>query len=290
MKLFLFLLNIALLGGVLWSFSKWLPDKSGAEPMELTRRERKSTAANKKTQPGAQKAEKEYSLTEAAGVVAIKNIFDTARCPAASTAGRGGVSSGQLQLVGIFDAGGVKGAVITTKSNRRNNNNRFNPFRQNRNNQNSNASSKRSTANRGASSVNKFGEPAPEVRSAERGYYRIGDRLSNGYVLAAIERDHVILNRGSGKMELYLEDASVNQPAAPTPRRRTNSFQNLINVQTQQVQQQQQLMQMIGMMMRRNFQNNRTASGGGTVQISGGSRRTANTGNSARTSGSSSRR
>lgn len=287
MKLFLFLLNAALLCGVCWSFSKWMPS-SPENAMTLPARERKTAAADKKTPPEKVPAQAEYSLDEAAGIFASKNIFDGSRCPAASNMGRGGNRNAQLQLVGTFEIGGVCGAVITTKANNNNNNNRFNPFRQNQNQNQNNNASRQSTANR--SSVNKFGEPAPEVRSAARNYYRVGDTLPNGYVLAMVEKDHVVLSRGTGKMDLYLEDSSVNQPPVRTAQRRPNNLQNLINVQTQQVQQQQQLMQMIGMMMRQNFQNNRTPSGGGTVQISGGTRRTANTNTASRSANTSSRR
>lgn len=269
MKILLILLNLALALGCVWSFSKWFPSGKNEE-MSLPQRDRTVKAAAKAPVNTA----KEYTLAEAENIVLNKNLFDPTRCPAAANF-RGG-TTGQLQLVGVFEIDGEKGAVITQKAAVRRNQN---PFRMQRTQTTaSTASNARYTVANTAGgnakkSVNQFGEAAPEVRSSPRQYYRVGDTLPNGYTLVSVERDRAVLARGSGgRMELTLEDASVNQPPVATVTRRPNQFQQFLNNQNTQMQQQQMMMQFMGEMMRRNFQNNRGGSSGGGVQISGGSR------------------
>ncbi len=81
-------------------------------------------------------------------------------------------------------------------------------------------------------------------------YVRLGETLSNGYKLVEVNRDSVLLTRGSDKLELELLDASKNTPqTARRSNRRTNTgtqmLQTLQNMQRMQMFQNMQMMRMM---------------------------------------------
>ncbi len=81
-------------------------------------------------------------------------------------------------------------------------------------------------------------------------YVRLGETLSNGYKLVEVNRDSVLLTRGSDKLELELLDASKNTPqTAGRTNRRTNTgtqmLQTLQNMQRMQMFQNMQMMRMM---------------------------------------------
>lgn len=81
-------------------------------------------------------------------------------------------------------------------------------------------------------------------------YVRLGETLSNGYKLVEVNRDSVLLTRGSDKLELELLDASKNTPqTARRNNRRTNTgtqmLQTLQNMQRMQMFQNMQMMRMM---------------------------------------------
>ena len=81
-------------------------------------------------------------------------------------------------------------------------------------------------------------------------YVRLGETLSNGYKLVEVNRDSVLLTRGSDKLELELLDASKNTPqtAGRTNRRVNTGTQMLQTLQNMQRMQMFQNMQMMRMM------------------------------------------
>ncbi len=82
-------------------------------------------------------------------------------------------------------------------------------------------------------------------------YVRLGETLSNGYKLVEVNRDSVLLTRGSDKLELELLDASKNAPqnARRSNRRRGNTgtqmLRTLQNMQRMQMFQNMQMMRMM---------------------------------------------
>ena len=102
-------------------------------------------------------------------------------------------------------------------------------------------------------------------------YVRLGETMSNGYKLVEIDRNRVVLTRGSDKLELELVDASVNakKPAQRTrPPNQTQVMQQMLqsmqNMQRAQMMQGFQMMRM-NMQNQQNQQNNQQGGRGGMM-------------------------
>jgi hypothetical protein len=96
-------------------------------------------------------------------------------------------------------------------------------------------------------------------------YVRLGETMANGYKLAEIDRNRVVLTRGSDKLELELADASTNakKPASRTrPANQTQIMQQML--QSMQNMQRAQMMQGFQMMRmnQQNMQNMQNMQGG----------------------------
>jgi len=86
-------------------------------------------------------------------------------------------------------------------------------------------------------------------------YVRLGETMANGYTLTEIDRNRVVLTRGSDKIELELVDPSTNAKktaARPRPANQTQIMQQML--QSMQNMQRAQMMQGF-QMMRMNQQN-----------------------------------
>ena len=101
-------------------------------------------------------------------------------------------------------------------------------------------------------------------------YVRLGETMSNGYKLAEIvDRNHVVLTRGSDRLELELVDPSINAkktPARTRPPNQTQVMQQMLqsmqNMQRAQMMQGFQMMRMNQMNMQ-NMQNQQNQGGRG---------------------------
>lgn len=105
-------------------------------------------------------------------------------------------------------------------------------------------------------------------------YVRLGETLSNGYTLVEVNRDSVLLTRGSDKLELELLDASKNAPqTARTTNRRVNTgtqmLQTLQNMQRMQMFQNMQMMRMMRQNQNQNSQQAQPQSTTGNMRSTG---------------------
>ena len=104
-------------------------------------------------------------------------------------------------------------------------------------------------------------------KNSYRQYVRIGETLSNGYILVEVSRTRAVLTRGSDKMELEIQEASKGIRRVSRPRRQSFSqtMQNLMRQNLQQMQNmaRQNMYQnrMMQNMMRQNMQNQRGSAG-----------------------------
>ncbi len=183
MKIGLILLNFLLACGVVYEVCG-LFTKDGKVQYVAKARTVKSGDASATKQATTPKKNK-MSNNEASQILLASNIFDVSRCPEAVNSRGGG--SAQMALLGIYQVGDCRGAIIQQK---RNSNNRRPPWIRNNNN-----TSQQST---------------PPLKQ----FLRVGESLENGYVLKEIGEDSVTLSRGGGRLELTLETASKNSPSA----------------------------------------------------------------------------
>ena len=102
-------------------------------------------------------------------------------------------------------------------------------------------------------------------------YVRLGETMANGYKLTEIDRNRVVLTRGSDKLELELVDASTNakKPAARTRQpSQTQVMQQMLrsmqNMQRAQMMQGFQMMRMNQQTMQ-NMQNQQGGGRGGMM-------------------------
>ena len=299
MKSLLIVLNILLAGAVVWGsvgFIKKLAS-SGAKTSFTVKKRVPKTARitssvkrnvpEKKTPAGPSGESLVKQIVEA-------DIFNQDRCPNAGFWGAGNARV-EMTLVGTFKIGNSRGAVILQKTQARNypfmpfgGMNPGGGFPQRRmgigrggfgggfgggnNSAGMNGSSRRVIggsrfiqANRNAQGVVQPGQNNNNNNKpiVYKQYVRLGETMANGYKLAEIDRNRVVLTRGSDKLELELADASVNakKPAARTrPPNQTQIMQQML--QSMQNMQRAQMMQGF-QMMRMNQQNMQNQQGGG---------------------------
>jgi len=210
MKIFLTLSNIVLAGFVLWAVSGFFRAPSAETVYTLGRDRDAVTETRSKVAAAAPAA---LSIDDAANLVTRYNLFNISRCPDA-VSGRGRPQARQMTLIGIYKVGNAQGAIIQQTP-------------------------QRAQGQGGAAGA----------QQAEKRFYQVGEVLSNGYTLAAIDDGKVTLSRGGSTMDLQLESAGRNittaSAAAQTRRptlQQTQQFM-MMNMMQQMMQQNRMIMQ-----------------------------------------------
>lgn len=266
MKILIIAVNIALAllltGTVTSAFRKDAPRQSHAGRTRRPAKPAKNDDANKNadndTAPAPLTREEKFNAILGA------DIFNPERTPNAAFGRRG--NRMELSLVGTFEAGKIRGAVILCRTNSR----QINPFM-------------RMMWGGGPGGMGMPGMPPgaggrggvrrfqmdPGMSGQRRNnnnnnavkqYVRLGETMPNGYTLTALTRTRATLTRGGDKMELELQMPSQNQNAA----RRTGPARLNVNQQLQQAQLQTQQMMVRALMEMRG--------GGGGGNRGGGNR------------------
>lgn len=271
MKTALILFNVFLAAMLLWGVASHF---KSADKTVYTVKKHSSVRPVKTPAKSVLKAsetrKKEMTPDEQLAKIIETNVFNADRCPNASTPGRN--TRVELSLVGTFKIGDCVGAIIKQKGSgapaRRN----F-PFPQggplppgimppgrqmgiSRNDRTENVNT---TNTRGAARgvrgqmkaiFSNITVAAAGNQVSYKQYVRLGETLSNGYTLAEVNRDSVLLTRGSDKLELELLDASKNAPQTVrrTNRRVNTGTQMLRTLQNMQRMQMFQNRQMINIM------------------------------------------
>ncbi len=122
------------------------------------------------------------------------NLFDPNRGGMTSASGSDGLKN--VELVGIFNDGNVKGAVIIMKT------------------------GDSGTAGRSSSAYGGYGTPSQadhysatqkqQVHVPPKAVFKIGDRLSNGLILESIGKDFVMLHGGKESVKLQMTFSDDN--------------------------------------------------------------------------------
>ena len=97
-------------------------------------------------------------------------------------------------------------------------------------------------------------------------YVRLGETMANGYTLTEVDRNRVVLTRGSDKLELELVDASTNAKKPAQRQKQPNQTQVMQQMlQSMQNMQRAQMMQGFQMMRmnQQNMQNQQNQQGRG---------------------------
>ena len=261
MKTLIVLVNIVLAGLLATSTVSAL--RSKPTPAGPVRRQttRKSAVSKKSPAAAADKKAEVVSRDEQISQILKSDLFNPERTPNAANGRRN--TRAELTLVGTFEAGKIKGAVIVVRGN---NNRQVNPFMRmmmggpGGMGMNFGGGNRRPGSGPGVQRFG-FGQNNQNNRrnnnDAVKQYVRLGETMSNGYTLIAISRDRATLTRGGDKMELDLQAPSINQNAA----RRGGAPKLNVNQQLQQAQLATQQMMVRALMEMRG--GNRPSGGGG---------------------------
>ncbi len=240
MKKALIIFNVILGSIIFLIFASILTASPDKNPVE----KKKSVAAAKKSSKksaaaGPKKAVPLLPPDKAAEKVTMTDVFNNVRSPLAN------VRSGRndMALVGVFKMGEIEGAII--KQNTRNR--QFNPFLLQAMRMSGFGGNRRGNFNRNQTTTIKQ-------------YVRLGETMSNGYVLTEVSRTRAVLERGSDKIELDLQDPSKNRAAVRNTGRRMNSNQQF--QQAQMFMQSQMLRTMMQIQRNNSAPANRGNSGG----------------------------
>ena len=274
MKFSLVLLNIFLAGMLLWGVASHF--QTGKQTVYTVKKRSVSAQSGdsaKQTVKQPENQHREMTPDEQLAKIIDANIFNADRCPNAGTSGRN--TRIELSLVGTFKIGDCVGAIIKQKGSA-NVARRPGPpippipgeapqpgamppgrqmgIARNNRSENVNTTNTRGAA-RGVRGQMKtiysnITVAAAGNQVAYKQYVRLGETLSNGYTLTEVNRDSVLLTRGSDKLELELLDASKNAPqTARRSNRRVNTgtqmLQTLQNMQRMQMFQNMQMMRMM---------------------------------------------
>lgn len=201
MRLFLIIINIILAGGIAYQGYSLL--KPSGKKIEYSLGGNRNSAAKEvaKVQPKSIDLDSENAISTIIG----QNIFNLDRCPDA-VSGRRSTQSIQMTLVGVCKVGPLEGAIIQQRQQARRWGNQQTQSTQN-------------------------------TEKERQQFFKVGEELGNGYVLASIAEDSVKLKRGSSTLILELETAgrfATSSTAQPRP----------------QPTAEERMMQMQGMMMR----------------------------------------
>ena len=199
---------------------------------------KKTTAAKPQVKKSVQTKKSDHEST-----IIKKNIFNPSRNPETQNRTMVG-NQNQMSLVGVCLIEGKQGAVILQRTR---NPRQFSPFGgpgmmrpgQNFPNNNWNNWNNRNNQNN-------------QQTHAPQQYIRIGEKLSNGYELVEVTRTGVVLSLNGSRLELPLQEASKNQPAAASRPRRMSAQDQMLMMQRMQMMQNMQMMRMMQ-------QNNRQA-------------------------------
>ena len=223
------ILAIALLGAVAGN-TVLKKDQNAVEYSVKKASPQKSTAAKTSAKRSAQ-----TTLADQESTIVKKNIFNPSRNPNPQQAART-VNQSQMALVGVCMVGNTKGAVILQRTR---NNRPFGPGMrpgQNWNNQNNwnNRNNWNNWNNRN------------QQQQAVQQYVRIGEKLSNGYILTEVTRTGAVLTLNGARMELKLQEPSKNQTqTARRTGRAPTAQQQMLMMQRMQMMQNMQMMRMI---------------------------------------------
>ena len=268
MKILIIAVNIALAllltGTVTSAFRKDAPHQSHAGRTRRSAKPAKNDDAGKNADNDTAPA----PLTREEKFNAILNadIFNPERTPNAAFGRRG--NRMELSLVGTFEAGKIRGAVILCRTNSR----QINPFMRMMwgGGPGGGMPGMPDMPSGGRGGVRRFMMPSGMMNGQRRNngnnndavkqYVRLGETMPNGYTLTALTRTRATLTRGGDKMELELQMPSQNQNAA----RRTGPARLNVNQQLQQAQLQTQQMMVRALMdMRGGGGGNRGGNRGG---------------------------
>ena len=218
MKTLIILVNVVLAGLLTTSVVSAFKSKPAADFQVRRPAVRKKAAPVKKAANAAESAKTETSPSRDEQIAQIlkSDLFNPERTPNAAN-GRRNVRA-ELTLVGTFEAGKIKGAVIVV----RNNNRQVNPFMRMMFGGPGGPGGMFNNANRrpGGAGVQRFGfgqnnqNNRRNSNDAVKQYVRLGETMNNGYTLVAITRDRATLTRGGDKLELDLQAPSINQNAS----------------------------------------------------------------------------
>lgn len=241
----LIIFNIFLAGALTWSVATNLRPVKNELPEVSNKNSRKKIPAAKT--PPAVKTATVIPTSEAQKIIKESDVFSSLRTPFANS--RGGRLS--MTLLGTFKIGTTSGAIIRQQGGNRMANpylqqlfgfpggmgrsGRFQPGQRNGFNNNSN-----------------------QTNVGIKQYLRVGESLSNGYILSEVTRSKAVLTRGNDKIELELQDPSRNRTTAVARPRNLTPAQQL---QQAQMIQQQMMMRMMQRMQNNN--NNQPVPGGG---------------------------
>ena len=276
MKMLLILFNIFLGVLLLWGVASHF--QSSGKTVYSVKKRSASALPKEPSKPSPKQTElpkKEMTPDEQLAKIIDTNIFNADRCPNASTPGRN--TRVELSLVGTFKIGDCVGAIIKQKGSAAPVRRPGMPFMppgpagaaarpgampqgrqmgiaRNNRSENINMTNTRG-AERGVRGQMKTIYSNITVAAAGnqvsyKQYVRLGETLSNGYTLVEVNRDSVLLTRGSDKLELELLDASKNAPqTVRRSNRRVNTgtqmLQTLQNMQRMQMFQNMQMMRMM---------------------------------------------
>ena len=263
MKTLIILVNIVLAGLLAASAVSAVRSKPAAVNVPVRRQAaRKKNAAVKKAAPAEQENKSgSVSRDEQIAQILKSDLFNPERTPNAANGRRN--TRAELTLVGTFEAGKIKGAVIVVRSNTR----QVNPFMRMMMGGPGGPGGMgfNNGGRRGGAGVQRFsfGQNNQNNRrnnnnDAVKQYVRLGETMSNGYTLVAVTRERATLTRGGDKMELDLQAPSINQNAA----RRGGAPKLNVNQQLQQAQLATQQM-MVRALMEMRGGNTRSGGGGG---------------------------
>ncbi len=277
MRIGLMLLNLALGLWLLGAVAGQLGKNEPAEEFSVKKSDPKKTAASTgSTAPPVREAP---SLDSMMATVIDNNIFNADRTPNAGF-GRNRAARVEMTLVGTFEVGTAKGAVIKQRAATNTNRNNFmgmdmgmmmgggGPPGMMGGNAGGGGAGGAGGAFRnrfGAGGQNTANQQQQQQTVTYKQYVRIGETLTNGYTLQEVDRKKAVLVRGSDRMELELQDPSKNLPAAASTanaNRRGNNFM-------QQMQQMQQMQMMQNMRMMQMMQQNQNRQNQGQQQQPG---------------------
>ncbi len=229
MKTFLMILNLFLAIGIVWQVTGFF--KKETPELTIVRKERKAGTESTPTAASTGTSLPEYE--DAVLSVNRKNIFNLNRCPETLSA-RGG---SQIALLGTYTVGPLRGAIF--KQSQQVRRVPYGPM------------------------VNRGGRQQQQTRQIPlKRFVKLGDTLENGYTLTEVYPNRVVLSRGGGTMEMYLERASTNSPsslaaaAAAARRSRPNAQQLQTMMMGQQLRMMRQLIQNVN--QQRGGTNNRS--------------------------------
>jgi len=220
MKTLIILVNVVLAALLATSVVSALKSKSASANFQVRRQSaRKKVVAVKKTANAeGEKKETPPSRDEQIAEILKADLFNPERTPNAANGRRN--TRAELSLVGTFEAGKIKGAVIVVRSNNR----QMNPFMRmmfgGPGGPGGPGGMFGGGRPGGGPGVQRFGFGQNNMNNrrnsndAVKQYVRLGETMTNGYTLVAITRDRATLTRGGDKLELDLQAPSINQNAA----------------------------------------------------------------------------